>query len=310
MKTNLFHLENVGLHESSSFGVRLLIIIALTLMAHFLVWLVRVGSAWIVTKSTAKKSPVGFVTQKPKFITLTGLAASALTFIIYSISLGFLLSAFGVDSQKFFATYLATASVLGLAVGFGSQGLVQDVVTGLTLIFSDTLDVGDMIEVSGQIGRVESVGLRFTEVTNFYNQQVFLPNRLIGNIARFPRGGMHAFADVQIPAEADRQKVTETIGQIAHGLWIQFSAIILSEPQLSEIERAAPDSWDYLRVQFKIWPGQGAMLETAFRQRVVQAMKTLDAHYADWMVSITYRATLKPRKANATSTSPKNFYHG
>src|SRR5690606_31536312 len=151
----------------------------------------------------------GFVTQKPKFITLTGLVASALTFIIYSVALGFILHVFGVNSQKFLTTYLATASVIGLAVGFGSQGLVQDVVTGLTLIFSDTLDVGDMIEVSGQVGRVERVGLRFTRLTNFLNQQVFVPNRTIMSIVRFPRGGVPAYADVQIPERSDRAEVVE-----------------------------------------------------------------------------------------------------
>ena len=46
--------------------------------------------------------------------------------------------------------------MVGFAVGFGSQGLVQDVITGLTLIFTDTLEVGDMVEISGYVGRVVS----------------------------------------------------------------------------------------------------------------------------------------------------------
>jgi small-conductance mechanosensitive channel len=293
MGTNLFNLHNLPGNESSQMAARVLIIILLTVLAHFLVWVVRYVSDWIVTKSAAKKTPVGFVTQKPKFITLTGLISSALTFVIYSVALGFVLHVFGVNSQKFLTTYLATASVIGLAVGFGSQGLVQDVVTGLTLIFSDTLDVGDMIEVSGQIGRVQRVGLRFTQLTNFLNQQVFIPNRTIANIARYPRGGVLAYVDVQLPAKADQKTVVEVVRRIAQGTWRQFGGIILQEPDCSDIETATDGGWSFLRVEFKIWPGQGALLETAFRQRVVDALKALEPAYADWMITVTYRAIPK-----------------
>jgi small conductance mechanosensitive channel len=214
----------------------------------------------------------------------------ALTLIIYSIGLGCILHVMGMDTNHFIATYLATASVVGFAVGFGSQGLVQDVITGLTLIFTDTLEVGDMVEISGQVGRVESVGLRFTELRNFYNQQVFLSNRNIANIARFPRGGVHAYVDVQIPRNTDKGKAAETVSRVAKGMWEQFKAIILLEPELSEIHPAKPDERDFLRVQFKIWPGQGPLIENTFRQRVIEVLKQLDPNYADWMVVVTYRA--------------------
>jgi small conductance mechanosensitive channel len=289
--------DNIKTHETGEIVIRVIVVISMAVVAHFLVWLVRFISEWIALKSAAKKTPVGFVTQQPKFITLTGLFSSALTFIIYSVALGLMLWwAFGVNPKTFLTTYLATASVIGLAVGFGSQGLVQDVVTGLTLIFSDTLDVGDLIEVSGQIGRVEKVGLRFTQLTNLFNQQVFVPNRTIANIARFPRGGIYAYADVQIPPNADHTRAAATVDRIAKAMWMQFNAIILTEPELSEIETVHAESWNYLRVQFKIWPGQGGLIETTFRSRIANEMKALDPNYADWMVTVIYRATAKPGK--------------
>lgn len=282
--------ETLPVHSASSIGIQIAEIICLAVIAHFLVRLLRFVSDWLIRKSAAKKSPVGFVTQKPKFVTLTGLITSALTLIIYSIGLGCILYVLGMDTTHFIATYLATASVVGFAVGFGSQGLVQDVITGLTLIFTDTLEVGDMVEISGQVGRVESVGLRFTELRNFYNQQVFLSNRNIANIARFPRGGVHAYVDVQIPRNTDKGKAAETVSRVAKGMWEQFKAIILLEPELSEVHPAKPDERDFLRVQFKIWPGQGPLIENTFRQRVIEVLKQLDPNYADWMVVVTYRA--------------------
>jgi len=299
--TNWFSLERIPVYDSGNLWMRIVMIVALAVIAHFLVRLVQFISDWLIRKSAAKRNPMGFVTQQPKFVTLTYLISSALTFVVYFFAIGFILNEFKVN----LTAYLATASVIGLAVGFGSQGLVQDVVSGLTLIFSDTLDVGDMIEVSGQIGRVERISLRFTKLANFYNQEVFIPNRMIGNVNRFPTGGVFAYADIQVPPAADAAKVVPIVQGIACGMWAEFGAIILTEPMVGKVESARPavqlgDSraggtpavpgWNYLRVQFKIWPGQGSLIETAFRQQVVQAMKTFDPAYADWMVVITYRA--------------------
>jgi len=272
-------------------AIQIAVIVCLAILAHFLVRLMQFVGDWLIRKSAAKKSPVGFVTHQPKFVTLTGLITSALTLVIYSIAVGFVLSVLGMNTQQFIATYLATASVVGFAVGFGSQGLVQDVITGLTLIFTDTLEVGDMVDVSGQVGRVEKVGLRFTELRNFYNQQVFLSNRNIANIARFPRGGIHAYVDAQLPANAERAKAIAVVKQSAHGMWEQFRAIVLREPEVSELQSPTGGARDFVRVDFKLWPGQGALIETTFRQRLVTLLKQFDPNYADWMVVVTYRAT-------------------
>jgi small-conductance mechanosensitive channel len=290
VETNLQDLEELHAHSASYVAIQIAVIVCLAILAHFLVRLLRFVSDWLIRKSVAKKSPVGFVTQQPKFVTLTGLVTSALTLVVYSIGLGFILNVLGMNTQQFIATYLATASVVGFAVGFGSQGLVQDVITGVTLIFTDTLEVGDMVEISGNVGRVESVGLRFTELRNFYNQQVFLSNRNISNIARFPRGGVHAYVDVQIPPNADRAKTAEVVRLVAKGMWEQFKAIILREPDIFEVQPAKPDPREFVRVEFKLWPGQGGLIEGTFRQRVIQALKQIDPNYADWMVVITYRA--------------------
>lgn len=292
METNRFFekIHDVNAQSAGYASIQIAVIICLAILAHFLVRLFQFLGDWLIRKSAAKKSPVGFVTHQPKFITLTGLITSGLTLVIYSIALGFILSVLGMNTKQFLNTYLATASVVGFAVGFGSQGLVQDVITGLTLIFTNTLEVGDMVDVSGQVGRVEKVGLRFTELRNFNNQQVFLSNRNIANIARFPRGGIHAYVDVQIPANADQGKVVEILKQAAVGMWEQFRAIIMLEPEISDVQSAKAEGRAYVRVDFKLWPGQGGLVETTFRQRVVAALKQFDANYADWMVVVTYRA--------------------
>ncbi len=281
-------------HESS-LGTRLLLIVFLAVLVHVMVKVVRRTSEWVIIKSQAQKNPLGFVTQQPKFVTLTRLIASGVTFVIYFFAMGLILQEFGVN----LTAYLASASVVGLAISFGSQGLVQDVVIGLTLIFSDAMEAGELVEVTGTttvIGRVEEIGLRFTKLINFYNQEVFVPNRTIANVSRFPHGGVYAYADIQLPRGTDREKAAETVANIARGMWRQFGAIILSEPVIGPVETVVGGGWDFLRVHFKIWPGQGSLIETTFRQQVVSAMKNLDPNYADWQVPVTYRAMTATKK--------------
>jgi small-conductance mechanosensitive channel len=285
-------------HESSS-GTRILLIIALVVLVHVLVKVIRHASEWFIHQGRAQKNPLGFVTRQPKFITLTRLVASSVIFVIYFLAVGLFLEELGVN----LTAYLASATVIGLAISFGSQGLVQDVVIGLTLIFSNTMDVGDLVEIAGTtivIGRVEEIGLRFTKLVNFFNQEIFIPNRTIANVSRYPFGGIYAYADVQIPASADREKAVATVENVARGMWGQFGAIILSEPTMGAVETAAGGAWSFLRVHFKIWPGQGNLIETTFRQQIVSAMKTFNPNYADWQVPVTYRAmTASPPPASA-----------
>src|SRR5471030_912825 len=211
--------------RDSTTGMRLLLIVVLALAAHVTCTLIRYVSEWLIIRSHANKNPFGFVTEKPKFITVVRLIISALIFAIYFFALGLILQELGIN----LTAYLASASILGLAISFGLQGLIQDIVIGLTLIFWDAMDVGDMVEIYASttiIGRVDEIGMRFTKITNVYNQKVFVPNRTIANVSRFPHGGVDAYADAWIPSGADPQKAVQLVDGIAKGLWMQFGAII------------------------------------------------------------------------------------
>ncbi|HEY1661076.1 MAG TPA: mechanosensitive ion channel domain-containing protein [Verrucomicrobiae bacterium] len=271
--------------------IHIAIIIGLAFIAHVIVKSVRHYSEWMINRSHEKRHPFDFVTQQPKFITLTRLIVSAITFAIYALAILFIVLLFDPNGTgSTFKTYLTSAAVVGLALSFGLQGLVQDVVTCVTLILSDAMDVGDTVDLmNGVIGRVERIGLRFTKVINFYNQEIFVPNRNINNVSRFPHGGVLAYADVQIPAKADQQAIAETIQKVSKGVAAQFNAIILGEPAFSKVE-STPGGWSFMRVRFNIWPGQNSLIETTFRAQMVSAIKTFEPAYTDWQVVVTYRA--------------------
>ena len=277
--------------RDSALWMRILLIAVLAAVVHIAVKGIRMFSEWVIIRGHPHNGTFGAAAQKPKVITVTRLVVSSVIFGIYFLAVGLVLREFGFS----LTTYLASASVAGLAISFGSQGLVQDIVIGLTLIFWDAMDVGDLVEIAGLptenvIGRVQEIGMRFTKVVNFYNQVVFIPNRTIANVSRFPHGAIDAYADVQIPLGVEPLGAAKAIDRIAEGMWSQFGAIILSAPAIGKVEAAQGGGWNFVRAHFKIWPGQGSLIEITFRQEVVKAMRASDSKYAEWQVAVTYRS--------------------
>ena len=278
---NLPWLDNLSALEGVALAV------AVAVVGHLLVRAIeRAAESMLRSRGESRDE---FFRRYPKAASLITIGVSTITFIVYFGAIGLILVKIGVN----LGTYLATATVIGLAVGFGSQGLVQDIVVGLTLIFSDVLDVGDMVEVSGQTGRVDRIGLRFTTIVNFQQQEIYVPNRLIAAIGRYPRGYLRAFVDVQLSNDVSEEWLTTTAQEIADALRAQHGAVILAAPEIMGM-RVAGDSdragWRFLRIKFKVWPGQTAVIETNFRQRLLAAIRVQTEEYPDWMISITLRA--------------------
>lgn len=258
-----------------SFG-RLILIAFVAVSAHFATLGIRAGSERVLLSRLHSEA---------KARTVTVFATSSMVFVIYFGAVGFILSALGVP----LATYVASASVIGLAVSFGSQGVVQDVITGLTVVFSDLIDVGDMVDLGGQVGIVDKVGMRFTVLVNFAGARVYVPNRAIGNVINYPKGYMRAYVDARVPqaAVADEAEARlRTLGLAAHE---QFPGILLRPPTFEG--RIEPrDGAAFFRTKFRIWPGQGAIVEGPVKASMLDALKSLDDGYADWMVAVHYRS--------------------
>jgi small conductance mechanosensitive channel len=268
-------------------SVRIVVIVLLAILAHFTVQGLKRLSGWMLALKleTDTPTPEIFTRRYPKIATVTTILVSGLNFTIYFMAIGLILREFKVS----LTAYLASASVIGLAVGFGLQGLVQDVVIGLTLIFSDALNIEDVVELSGQVGKVENIGLRFTTMVNLHGQKIYVPNRNITTISRFRRGSIRGYVDIQLPDEIDEETVTEAVKSIATGLFSQQKSIILEKPELFGVKEAKGGNWRYLRVKFRLWPGQNSIIEITFKQRVIDFMKKTHPNYSDWMITIAYR---------------------
>lgn len=262
---------------------RILSIIGLAIAAHVIARVVRHLGERFLGSGRDKEA---YLRKYPRIATVITLVISTFTFVVYFAALGLLVQEAGISLK----TYVASATVIGLAVGFGLQGLVQDVVTGLTLIFSDTLNVGEVVDLSGQTGRVDRIGLRFTTLITLLEQRVHVPNRNINQISRYRNGYVRAYVDVVISEKVTGDQVTAVVKPVADGMHDEYPGIVLTEPELMGVRVAGSGAWSYLRLKFRIWPGQGALIEAGFRDRALARLRTLDPDYAPWMISVTYRA--------------------
>jgi small conductance mechanosensitive channel len=228
--------------------------------------------------------------------TIAGLLGSILIFTIYFTAIGLILKSFGIS----LTAYLASASIIGLAIGFGSQGMVQDVVTGITVIFSDLFDIGDLVEISGQVGIVQQVGMRFTVLQNAMGAEVYIPNRTLTNVINYPRGYIRAIVDIRLTENQEfDDKLRLIIEAETNDIVEQLPGIFRAPPE-NEGVKITSNGKQYSRMKFRLWPGRGGPLETTYKQELLQEIKEIKPDYADWMITINYEVAerrVKIRKA-------------
>lgn len=139
--------------------------------------------------------------------TLLKLLENALTYVVYFSAILAVLQEFNIDVKGL----LAGAGVLGLAVGFGAQSLVKDVITGFFILFEDQFSVGDYVKIGTAEGRVEEIGLRTTKIKNFTGELFILPNGTITQVINYSLKNSLAIVDVTIPFELGIEKVEKSI---------------------------------------------------------------------------------------------------
>lgn len=115
----------------------------------------------------------------------------------YTLTFIFIVMLFGIFELDL-GPLLAAAGVVGLAIGFGAQGLVSDIVTGFFLLLERQIEVDEYVTAGGYNGIVEEVGLRTTKIRSFDGTLNFVPNRDIAGVSNHSRGTMRALVDIGI----------------------------------------------------------------------------------------------------------------
>ncbi|MBS3680342.1 mechanosensitive ion channel family protein [Ornithinibacillus massiliensis] len=154
--------------------------------------------------------------------TLESITQNIFTYFLLFIFAGFIFSIFQFD----ITTLLAGAGIVGLAIGFGAQGLVSDVVTGFFILLEQQIDVGDYVTVAGKDGVVEEVGLRTTKLRGMDGTLHFVPNREITNVSNHSRGNMRALVDIGISYDDDIDKATQILQQVCERIAVEDENIV------------------------------------------------------------------------------------
>jgi small-conductance mechanosensitive channel len=177
-------------------GQRILGVIVTVAMARLLL---RFGAVLIDRVLEPPPQLKGRYLQEKRSKTLNSLLKSVLRYFVYFIAILVILDIFELPT----ASILASAGIAGLAVGFGAQNLVRDVITGFFLIFEDQFSVGDYISAGGAEGIVEGIGFRVTKIRDFGGQLHFIPNGVIDKVSNFSTGNMRVLLDIRISYRTD-----------------------------------------------------------------------------------------------------------
>ncbi|WP_252504964.1 mechanosensitive ion channel family protein [Sporosarcina sp. Marseille-Q4943] len=181
-------------------AVRIAIIIAISIIV------VQVGK-YIIRKIFKIKLKGPIRKEERREQTLLKLLENTLSYVIYFSAILSILQEFNIDVKGL----LAGAGVLGLAVGFGAQSLVKDVISGFFILFEDQFSVGDYVKIGTAEGKVEEIGLRTTKIKNFTGELFILPNGTITQVVNYSLKNSLAIVDVTIPFELGIEKVEKAI---------------------------------------------------------------------------------------------------
>ena len=143
------------------------------------------------------------------------LLKSITTTVIFGIAFVMVLSEVGMNV----APILASAGVLGLAIGFGAQNLVKDFLSGVMMMIEDQYGVGDAVDLGEAVGTVENVGLRVTRVRDVDGTVWYVRNGEILRVGNQSQNWARTVLDITVSYAEDLDHVREVLADVAHGLW-------------------------------------------------------------------------------------------
>lgn len=202
--------------------------------------------------------------------TLSVLLHSILMYAVYFIAGLMVLETFAVPT----GSILASAGIAGLAVGFGAQNLVKDIITGFFIIFEDQFSVGEYVSFAGVTGVVEEMGLRTTKVREWTGQLHTIPNGEISKVTNYNRGKMLALVSVGIAYEEDVDQAIEVLRHTSEQAYHQLATIVDIPVVQGVVELA--DSAVVIRVIAQTVPGEQWAVERELRRLFKQALDQQD----------------------------------
>lgn len=184
---------------------------------------------FIIRKLIEKQKKFKFTGDGKRLDTVSTILGSILRYGVYFIAIVTILtSVINVFDIK---TVLAAAGIGGVALGFGAQSLVKDIISGFFILAENQFAVGDVVTIGDMTGTVEEMELRVTKIRNFNGELYTIPNGEIKTVTNHTKGNRVAIVDTLVSYDVKIEKAVETIEK-ACKLLGQESKILLEPPQV------------------------------------------------------------------------------
>jgi moderate conductance mechanosensitive channel len=220
-------------------------IVGIILLAFIFKYIIKAAIANVF--KVRLKSPLRLSERREN--TLFRLLNNVATYVIYFVAILAILSEF-MDVRGI----LAGAGVVGLAIGFGAQNLVRDVITGFFIIFENQFAVGDTVRIASFEGTVEEIGLRTTKIKSWTGELHILPNSSITEVTNFSVHNSMAVVDVSIAYEADIDKAQSIIQEVVAKVKPNFPEMVKDPEVLGVQMLGAGASEVVIRVVAEVLP--------------------------------------------------------
>lgn len=210
-------------------------------------------------------SPLLFERRKQRAETISSILRSVTTFAAFGLATMLILS----ELQINIGPIIASAGIIGLAVGFGAQNLVKDFLSGIFMILEDQYGVADFIDVGDATGRVEAVGLRTTRIRDEYGTVWYVRNGEIVRIGNKSQGYAKVVLDVPLAHHGNVEQAGQIMKETADAMWQDpdWAGVVLEEPTYLGVEEITADGV-LLRLTGKTRPGEQWRVGRELRSRL------------------------------------------
>ena len=209
--------------------------------------------------------PANHARRQQRTETMGSLLKSVSTGLILAVVIVMVLAKLSID----IAPIIASAGIVGVALGFGAQNLVKDFLSGIFMILEDQYGVGDAVDLGEASGTVEAVGLRVTRLRDVNGTVWYVRNGEILRVGNQSQNWARTVLDITVDYEADLDRVQVILQEEATTMYEdeRFHDVIIEQPEVWGVERFDKDG-AVVRVVLKTAPLQQWLVARAMRQRV------------------------------------------
>ena len=223
-----------------------------------------------LNKHSKTVTSTGAMFRGQQLRTLASVIGSVGAALIYFIALVQVLPLFGVDVKPI----LASAGIAGLAVGFGAQTVVKDVINGFFILFENQFDIGDIVRVGGVTGTVEVMTLRKTVLRDTNGTLHVVPNSEIKVTSNMTRDWSQVALHVTTAYSESSEKITNLLREAALQIYTEpgFHELMVGEPEVHGIERITGQDVEYL-LTVKVQPNQQYRVGRELRRKIKECFE-------------------------------------